>query len=371
MAKYNPFTKSTDIHYRAFASCLCMLIIFSCFYWTVHSLRNREGDFHAKVPNCLFNLNAYSAGTPARSSRLNSYTGFEMLKLLLSNDIELNPGPTDMDTILAAIKDSESKLMSQMSILQNDVSGMKQDLLSIKAEQDSFRSQLNQIKQKQDALCSEIQNTDRLVEKCQEVSENVQLDVEWVSNCLGKQSDTVSFLQKEVERLNQKSISNNMRIFGLRFDSNTDDGGLINLVINKVLKVACPSFRWSPDDIKAVRVVRQGSQHQAPIVIITFRHDDDKLQVYRGRTELRKVSIRVGDDLTYSQRQELRQLKLSEGKTGYFYKGQLKIRDNSLSDNVPNEREVRRAVRKVPDQSRQLQSDVFTDQDIIDSMEVQ
>lgn len=368
MKKYNRFTKSSDMHYRVFASCVYMLFLFNSFFWTMYAMNSIENDFLAKSSCCLFHLNDDFVGTPARSSRLNCNAEFEKFKLLLSNDIEMNPGPTDMDTILAAIKESESKLMSQMTFLQNDVAGIKQDLLSIKAEQDCFRSQLNQIKQKHETLCSDIQNTDRLVEKCQQVTENVQLDVEWVSNCLDQQSDTVSFLQKEVERLNQKNISNNMRIFGLRFDSNLDRGGLVRLVIDKVLKVACPSFSWSSDDIKSVRVVRQGNQAQPPIVIVSFRHDDDKLNVYRGRADLRKVSIRVGDDLTYSQRQELRQLKLSEGKTGYFYKGQLQVR--AVSNDEPSQREFRRAVRKVPDPSHQPQ--LNTDQVlVVDDLEVQ
>ena len=62
------------------------------------------------------------------------------------------------------------------------------------------------------------------------------------------------------------------------------------------------------------------------LTILTFRFEDDKARAYRGREELRKQGIRIGDDLTRTQRNTLSSLR-EHGKFGYFYKGQLHVKD--------------------------------------------
>lgn len=95
-------------------------------------------------------------------------------------------------------------------------------------------------------------------------------------------------LKQDIDRLKKKSISNNTRIFGLKVDKDLNVPGIIKLVIKNVLKVACPSTDWVPDDIKSVKVMEKNSQNGTPIVIITFRHDADKFCFYDGRSEFRK-----------------------------------------------------------------------------------
>ena len=65
-------------------------------------------------------------------------------------------------------------------------------------------------------------------------------------------------------------------------------------------------------------------------IIVRFLHWDDKMSLYHGRESLRLEGIRVADDLTTRQRQTLKKLK-DEGQIGYFYKGELKIREPNQS----------------------------------------
>ena len=44
----------------------------------------------------------------------NNYDKFAQRKLLLSSDVELNPGPSDMDTVLSAIQASENKVLNEI-----------------------------------------------------------------------------------------------------------------------------------------------------------------------------------------------------------------------------------------------------------------
>ena len=50
------------------------------------------------------------------------------------------------------------------------------------------------------------------------------------------------------------------------------------------------------------------------------------MAVLKGREKLCEVGLRVGDDLTRRQRDALKQLS-KKGQSGYFYKGELHIRD--------------------------------------------
>ena len=43
----------------------------------------------------------------------NNYDKFAQRKLLLSSDVELNPGPSDMDTVFSAIQARENKVLNE------------------------------------------------------------------------------------------------------------------------------------------------------------------------------------------------------------------------------------------------------------------
>ncbi|KAL4224283.1 hypothetical protein ACF0H5_017738 [Mactra antiquata] len=90
-----------------------------------------------------------------------------------------------------------------------------------------------------------------------------------------------------------------MRIFGLSVPMDINYDGLVKLVIEKVLNIAVPRFKWHYDDIKNVKVISsRAAQNESLLVIVTFRFEDDKFRFLSGRDILRQCSIRVGDYLT-------------------------------------------------------------------------
>ncbi|KAH3876096.1 hypothetical protein DPMN_039376 [Dreissena polymorpha] len=150
----------------------------------------------------------------------------------------------------------------------------------------------------------------------------MQLDIDALHEQIGSKDDTIAALSNEIEELKRNHISNNMRVIGLKVDAKNNQDQFKSIVINKVLKVANPSINWFKDDIKYVKVISSNDATKESLLIVTFRFDDDKFQVYKGRALLRTSSIRVDDDLTFKQRETLRSIhKL--GKTGYFFKGKL------------------------------------------------
>ena len=44
----------------------------------------------------------------------NNYDKFAQRKLLLTSDVELNPGPPNMDTVLSVIQASETKVLNEI-----------------------------------------------------------------------------------------------------------------------------------------------------------------------------------------------------------------------------------------------------------------
>ncbi|KAH3825509.1 hypothetical protein DPMN_127386 [Dreissena polymorpha] len=113
-----------------------------------------------------------------------------------------------------------------------------------------------------------------------------------------------------------------MRIFGWHIDQRHDEKEHKSRAISDILKVASPTTNWVPDDIKRIQILNSTNDDYPPLTILTFRFEDDKARAYRGREELRKQGIRIGDDLTRTQRNTLSSLR-GHGKFGYFYKGQL------------------------------------------------
>lgn len=281
-----------------------------------------------------------------RSVTSYTYADYIKFRLLVSNDVETNPGPTEYEQILKAIKESETNLISKMTSLQDEIQEIRQDILTVKSEFGSLKSDLKCVQNKQEALEGYLILTDKTIGKCQDTIENVQLDVEAVANKIDQQAESIKFLQNDMVQLQQKNLANNMRIFGLEVDSNASYKQLVKLIIDKVLKVAAPDIDWVPDDIKTAKVLGNGRQGLPPIILLIFRHDDDKFRIYNGRVELRSYAIRVGDDLTYYQRQQLKTLKTQNGKTGYFYRGKLYVRGDVQADSS-NNRVFRKATRKV------------------------
>ena len=264
----------------------------------------------------------------------------------ISDDIETNPGPTDLDAVLLAIKESETKVLTQIESVKSDITELKTNLQEIKVENSEIKANLKKIETNQESLKTDLALTDGAVEKLQDVSETQQLDIDHICSSMDDQSGKIDQINEDIERLNIKSISNNMRVFGITLDPELNSDQRTDFIIKRVLKVACPDSEWYHDDIKAVRVIPSTDPTAPPLIIVTFRYDDDKFQVYKGRDALRNIKIKVGDDLTYKQRQVIKAMK-QKGKTAYYYKGELCVRSDTLESESEQPREFRRAFRKL------------------------
>ncbi|KAL4236998.1 hypothetical protein ACF0H5_005382 [Mactra antiquata] len=227
------------------------------------------------------------------------------------------------------------------------ITDIKNDISTIHKDHLKLQSEVNEIREKQASYEEILKSTHQYVDVLDEITENLRLDIDHVNNTTETHYDTLSRLTEEVERFNIKSISNNMRVFGLSVENISTYSDLVKYVLENVLKIACPTFKWSTDDITNIRTIPSSDSKNSPLVIVTFRYEDDKHRVFNGRDLLRKNLIRVGDDLTYNQRQSLKRLKNNESKIGYFYKGKLCVRNDNLISESSTDRVYRHARRLV------------------------
>lgn len=145
--------------------------------------------------------------------------------------------------------------------------------------------------------------------------------------------DRIENLDKDIDNLEAYSRRENIRIFGLPEDPNETPASIKEKLVNEVFRVASPDTAWSARDIlRAHRIGKPDNDEDNPRPIIArFLHWDDKISVFQVWDDLRSRGIRIADDLTRRQRETLKRVKETSGRTGYFYKGELKYRENKQS----------------------------------------
>lgn len=276
--------------------------------------------------------------------------------LLQCGDVELNPGPVSPgfeQTMLEAIQSCENNV-------REEIRGMRQEIISIKADiksvQDNFedaKSEISSIKEDREMIKTALCDMKNDVLEMQERGENLQLDCEHVSKEIEAHTDKFISIEERMEHLARQSIKPNMRIFNMPVGCEITQNSLKSTVVNRVLEVASPKDKWVTDDIKYARVVGEVKDGRCPLTVVTFRHKDDKYRIYKGRENLRRDNIRVGDDLTKKQRSSLQRLK-SNGQWGCYHRGKLIVVDksdqasaNARTGDLEGQRVKRSAVRKL------------------------
>ena len=165
-------------------------------------------------------------------------------------------------------------------------------------------------------------------------------------------NEQINRMDEELEKLEFMCRKNNMRIFGLpEYEMSSED--LNRSIMDNVLKVACPDKTWKSVDILDAFRVGSRVNNQPRVTVVKSSNSTIKSHMYANRDALRANGIRISDDLTMRQRDKLKQLK-DDGKTGYFQKGELKVREdrNDTSSNIS--RVFLNANRRLPQVNTQL-----------------
>ncbi|XP_060596686.1 uncharacterized protein LOC132750692 [Ruditapes philippinarum] len=348
--RYRSYTtsSSSDIHYRIFATltviltCLwCVNLVLSVFNSYINTDENcplLEDQIivdSQKIQNLIYgNILPWPVDFGTYSSPFTFwplFPGIQRKLLLISGDIESNPGPVSDDSetrILEAISALDHRLMRELHDVKSEMLSIKSEVALTKSECIENKKELSKLKRYHSEYEKEVSKLKGEVDFLRETRENLQLDVEYLSDKIDRKMEEFDEIGNDIDYLEHEAKKSNLRIFGLSETNSESIGSLKSKVIKEVLNVASPDESWIPDDLKFVSRKGNKAEGICRMVLVTFRFDDDKFKIFKGRDILRNNGIRISDDLTRRQRQKLNKLK-SEGKMGYFYKGQLKLFEKS------------------------------------------
>lgn len=297
-------------------------------------------------------------------------------KILLSNDVERNPGPEhgsqSTDTAADAGKQDEVKAGESGSV------GSAEILLAIQKQGQLFQAQTEQLKQqlKEHSSQTDEQNKriaegleeikgdlrkvneecEKINQRCSQLEEKhrvladqvrdnsgevkvLQAEVEGREEenrrLTGKVEDLtkgIASLESEVDRLESFSRRNNIKIFGIPEDVTGKDEDCREAVRN-VLETYIPEKEWGADVIeRAHRLGKPDRRNPNPRPIIAkFQRWGDAMRLMKdngARADMQNDGLRATQDLTRRQALTLKQLR-DQGQTGYFVNGKLRIKDQA------------------------------------------
>lgn len=276
---------------------------------------------------------------------------FAKRRVLLSGDIEQNPGPdtvifdqnseqeTKMATALGdRFKKLEDSLQTKLDMILSQICNQSEML---KQQEETMRRQGELLKQQGDALrkfgidyeqmketvsglCGEIRVVKDNVQKNERAMVAVAVEQD-------KVTETVANLEAEIDRLESFSRRNNVKFFGIPEASPGEKEDCAEAVTH-VLQTYIPNGPWGPETIeRAHRLGKFTPNKSNPRpVIAKFQSWRDAIHVMRDREARRDMEhdgIRAAQDMTRRQVERLKRVR-AEGKIGYFVNGQLHIKDN-------------------------------------------
>jgi len=279
-------------------------------------------------------------------------------RLLLSGDVELNPGP-DMpkDTALLNVSENPIALLPHVkeklesistqvltanagieSKLCKVVEMMRENFDTLQNEFTCTNNFLKWLSDQQDSIKLSIQESER---RCQASLQSLS---EW-NKCLQSEQDVIrekidcvcrefpndlDELERQREQLEMDLRRNNVRLFGVPEVRRESYWDCLHTVL-KLLNEAVPDVDWEERDIVRVQRIGAGSkgkpENSPRPILVSFVTWSNKLTVLqRGRDPLRQKGVKISSDLTNRQAATLRDLR-RQGHVAYFRNNRLHYRD--------------------------------------------
>lgn len=386
--KYTRFTNGTDIHLRAFICNVFLLIAVSATYgvlrghaylidtYAVAHGENSSGIsypfVHEITANLTFDngcwtnvlLSCASYGDTAYNDYGQLYSGYTQRILILSADVETNPGPgnaaPDENTqlILNAIKDAKDGI----SELRAEVKGVKTDISSLKANVLSMQLKLSKVESMYEDIGKRFQAMEGAFGEMRFEHEVLQNDMSCLSMRDEKQEERLNAIEVQLDITESERLKGKLRIFGLE-ELEANEHELKSDVVRNVLGVAKDEEFSGNTLLSARRVGKEDENGENPrMVIVEFANPDDKFQLFKYRDALRAKGIRISNDISYIKRQKLKDLR-KRGLSGYF-KGHKLVTINKPNQDSVQTRVFKRAARPSEKTIRASQETVSHDFDM-------
>jgi len=195
-----------------------------------------------------------------------------------------------------------------------------------------------------------------------------------------RKNDTINSMLNHINNMDREMRKNNLRIFGVADipDESTDEtkAKVISDVLNKAFNIdgfesdKGDEHNGIPEEARfdsmacldyAKRLGKYVGEDRPRPILARFKCADDKFNLFKYRDKLRSNGIRIANDLTFQERQQLEDLK-RDGRNGYFSKGKLVVIDNTESggNGRPKPPRVFRRANRRLDDSRNQPMDAAT-----------
>ena len=321
-SKYNPYTRGSDVHLRAFVVCIAALYIYSSMLAVVagHAYVMKTYAVHS-LDSCWaqstapFEDHQYTTSINTCDQQSNLYSSFYQRRLLLAADVELNPGPTeDTQIILNALE----KTNAEMRAIKEEVIGVRSEVKTLKDDISSIKLNIADINEGQAVLKISIEDMEKRIDDIELQNETIYNDIGSMSMRNEIDHDRLNKIDSHINNLESEKVKCSMRIFGLQ--ENESNSSLNSLINDELLSLT--NGEYTESVIVSSKRVGSASNGNPRMVIITFQSPDVKFKLFSLRNELRDRQIRVSNDLTFYQRQQLKDLN-AKGLSGYFVKGKL------------------------------------------------
>ena len=221
------------------------------------------------------------------------------LCLVLAGDVETNPGPDG--TLLTELKEFRIATEKNFENLKKDINSIRLELSDLKGEITRVKTQVE----------DQVRDMDRMYDD--------------LHGEIYSLKHSMSRLQERAENQERYTRRDNVLLYNVKEDMNESQSTTCEKVV-KLLNQCVPSRTWSKSDFVRMHRLKTKTSGNQPIILRLFR-STDKLELIKARGRFKQQDIGVGNDLTLSQREELKALR-EEGKFGYFKNGKLHFDKN-------------------------------------------
>ncbi|XP_048254705.1 protein unc-13 homolog C-like [Haliotis rufescens] len=239
-------------------------------------------------------------------------------RLLLSVDVELNPGPPKVD--FQTCKDEILQELRAMKCeLSRDSRDIKSDTRKLNQSVDELKLQIADMKSQQEILRLDI---DALSERVACVEEHSStLD----RSAYSYVTDKIDNLENTVDKLEQYSRKQNILLYGV---AEKPDENKMNIkeVICETLNTHNEGTPFSATDIVNAHRIGYAKSNRPRPIIVRFNSMDCKVGAIGLRDKLKESGYGIGSDLTTHQRKVLQDLRRNN-KQGYYKNGALVVKD--------------------------------------------
>ena len=240
--------------------------------------------------------------------------------LLCANDIEMNPGPSESETVTdmkAYMQDLfehqevriqtllQQQLNVRFGVLENHLTEkIDESMTAVKTEIEDLHAKTCQLENYCCAALQETESTKAAVTELEDRLLKISAD-----------------LDDKIDRLEVFSRRDNLKFFNVPMSvSNENYADRVDKIVD-ILSNTVPGKTWCPDDItRAYRLGNSYNNDRAAPVIVTFAKWSDKMAVLtKGRDGLKRKGVRVAGDLTSKQQANIQEQR-NRGMHAY-YKG--------------------------------------------------